>query len=74
MISLKSRVLYRDHVSHRIKQLHWVQQTSAISHSVLSTMLSVRNPKTKSTLTEGEMLRTALRCGEVAEDTGLSDC
>jgi len=37
-------------------------------------MLSVRNPKTKSTLTEGEMLRTALRCGEVAEDTGLSDC
>lgn len=74
MIPLKSRVLYRDHISHRVKQLYWVQQTSAITHSVPSTVLSVRNPKTRSTHTEEEMVRPALGCREVVEDTGLSDC
>ena len=67
-------IVQGNHISHRIKQLLWVQQISAITHSVPSTVLSVRNPKTKSTHTEEEMVRPALRCREVAEDTGLSDC
>ena len=71
MISLESRALCREHLSHRIKQSHWVQQTLAIIHSIPSTVLGARNSKTNSTQSKEKMVSPAPRDRGVVEDTDL---
>lgn len=70
LISFKPRALYREHLSHRIKQFHWVQQTW-VTTPLFQAQGSV--PGIPRQIAHSLKKRWWDLIPEVVEDTGLSD-